>query len=105
MTWEAIGVYAFWVFVAGAFLLFVGLTIGRVAAGPTQVEGMERLEFRDARDAAPPAEEYHFRVPPYVPRPIDPDLTRPMEKWERPQPPATYKSTNHWDDDPTRVDT
>lgn len=91
---------------AGLFALCVVLLFAGAArwSRPVRQEYLEVIEF----DAEPTEPMVKAQRQPRLVRPFiqpDPEETKPLLVWERPQLPADYKSNNHWDDDPTRVET
>lgn len=107
---------AFWVFIGGGFLVIVGEMLAAGAgAKAAKAGGMERPEYADAREEGRQEEARRYLeevgarelaraafVRPYVPQLPDLERTELLEQWERPAPPATYRSNG---EKPTRVET
>ena len=110
IDWHAVGIVAFWLFVAGGFVAGIVEMYSAGRRPRQQPIVMERQEFADTgpvraivRHGRRPAPL--VRVAPYLDDADRTDViamehTKALEKWDLPVPAATYKSHNGWEPEP-----
>lgn len=95
MNWELIGNIAFAVFVVLGLAVILGEGIAAMVAKDGTMEARDDLQplYVVEEPTVPVAvTALHHRPPPYVAVEPDPDLTGPLELWERPRPGTDYRS-------------